>query len=342
MKAGVVVEVGKLETWDVADLPEPGEYEALCELIYGATCRGTDLNVIAGRHRIPVAYPTILGHESIGRVVKVGSKVKSFKVGDYIARVGAPIGVQPGMNASWGGFAQYGMAKDHFEMKKAGIPEDQWAKNTVNKVIPPEIDVKQMPMIITWRETRSYLNRIGVKKGTKLLILGGGANALAHAENAHNMGAYICQTIDMARADVFKKAGVDFLIDFRAENLVEELKKACPEGFDILIDGVGYASSVNQVLPLMKPNFTVGVYGWAERFHYALNPFLSEHSVRCYCDGYDEAESHDEVVADMLAGKLDASLYYDLEHPVPLTQIADAYERLRKDEALKFLIDLQK
>ena len=99
-----------------------------------------------------------------------------------------------------------------------------------------------------------------MKKGTKLLILGGGANALAHAENAHNMGAYICQTIDMARADVFKKAGVDFLIDFRAENLVEELKKACPEGFDILIDGVGYASSVNQVLPLMKPNFTVGVY----------------------------------------------------------------------------------
>ena len=96
------------------------------------------------------------------------------------------------------------------------------------------------------------------------------------------------------------------------------------EGFDILIDGVGYASSVNQVLPLMKPHFTVGVYGWAERFHYALNPFLSEHSFRCYCDGYDEAESHDEVVADMLAGKLDASLYYDLEHPVPLTQIADA------------------
>ncbi len=340
MKAAVITQIGKLEIQQVAMPAEPQEYEALCEMTYGSTCRGTDLNVIAGRHRVPVALPTILGHESIGRVIRIGSKVKSFKVGDYIARVGAPFGVQPGMNASWGGFAQYGIAKDHFEMKKAGIPESEWIKNTVNKVIPADIDEKQMPMIITWRETRSYLQRIGVKKGARVLILGSGGSGLAHAQNAHIMGAFVCQTINTARKDIFVKAGVDCCFDYKSENLVEELHQACPEGFDVLVDAAGYAASVNQVLPLLKKNAVVGIFGWAERFHYALNPFLAERSFYCYCDGYDEAETHEAVVADMRAGRLDASLFYDIENPIPLDDIAKAYERLKNGDALKYLIKL--
>ena len=43
----------------------------------------------------------------------------------------------------------------------------------------------------------------------------------------------------------------------------------------------------------------------------------------------------------ILQGKLDASLWYDMEHPVPLDKISDAYDSLRRHEALKYLIELK-
>ena len=93
-------------------------------------------HVIEGKHPRSVNYPTILGHESVGRVIGIGKKVRSFKVGDLISRVGAPPAEDGEYASNWGGFAEYGVAKDHWELKKAGAPESEWAKSRVNQVIP--------------------------------------------------------------------------------------------------------------------------------------------------------------------------------------------------------------
>lgn len=39
-------------------------------------------------------------------------------------------------------------------------------------------------------------------------------------------------------------------------------------------------------------------------------------------------------------GKLDAGMWYDLENPVPLEKIGEAYASLRRHDALKYLIRL--
>ena len=44
----------------------------------------------------------------------------------------------------------------------------------------------------------------------------------------------------------------------------------------------------------------------------------------------------------ILQGKLKAGLWYDMDRPVPLDRIAEAYDSLRKHEALKYLIKLNK
>ena len=63
--------------------PEISEYQALVRVTAGALC-GTDkeiiYDVLKGFHN----YPTVLGHEGVGRVEAVGSKVKNFAVGDKI------------------------------------------------------------------------------------------------------------------------------------------------------------------------------------------------------------------------------------------------------------------
>ena len=111
MKAAVITEEYSLEVWDVPE-PEPGDYEVLCRITYGSTCAGTDLRLMRGGHPNPVSYPAVLGHESVGRVISVGKKVKNFKEGDLITRVGIPVIPEAGLGICWGGFSEYGIAKE--------------------------------------------------------------------------------------------------------------------------------------------------------------------------------------------------------------------------------------
>ena len=57
MRAALVEKLGSLVVRTVPD-PRPGPYEALCELVYGATCTGTDSHIIAGSFPWIGALPT--------------------------------------------------------------------------------------------------------------------------------------------------------------------------------------------------------------------------------------------------------------------------------------------
>ena len=326
-------------------MPKVGPYDVLCEMCYGATCAGTDIHLMDGLHPNPVKFPTILGHESVGRVVEVGPKVRNFRVGDLVSRVGAPAGLLPELNVNWGGFTQFGIARDHWQMRKDGVDRSQWDRYRVNQIIHPQIDEKTAPMLITWRETLSYTNRIGVEAGKKVLLLGSGANALAFAAHCCNLGAQVIAIGSPSREGTFRTFPISGYISYRSENLLEEVKAAMqilhiPE-FDFIIDGVGGADTANVVLPLLKKDGSFCNYGWNGRRSYGLNPFNAAHSFRIYSDGYDEEESNGQAQAMILQGKLFASAWYDLEHPVPLDSIGQAYDSLRRHEALKYLIELK-
>ncbi len=338
MLAAIVTPEKTLEVRPVP-IPDFGPYEALVEMRFGATCAGTDQGVIDHAHRRPLRYPGILGHESVGRVVAVGEKATSFAVGDLITRVGAP--ETEALSAVWGGFAQYGVARDWQAMEADGMDASLYAKSRVNKVVPPDIPERVAPMIITWRETLSYARRIGVQSGMRVLIAGSGANALSFTEHCAYAGAEVCALGSAAREELFRRAGARAYIDYRAEDAGARLRDALPQGIDCFIDAVGYPQSASLALPLLNAGAVVGVYGWHARRDYAVNPFLAAHSFRVYCDGYDEPETHDEVVLRIREGALDASLFYDLDVPVPLREIADAYAGLRARKAVKYLIDLR-
>lgn len=340
MKAAVVSQIGKLEIWDVP-IPQMGPYDVLCHMCYGATCAGTDIHLTDGKHPFPVSFPTILGHESVGRVVETGSKVRNFRPGELISRVGCPAGVQPGLGSNWGGFAEYGIAKDHWQMRKDGIARSEWDRSRVNQAIHAEIDERTAPMMITWRETLSYAKRIGVGPGTRLLLIGSGANALSFAAHACNLNAQVIAVGSSKKQAAFQKLPIAAYCDYRCEQLTELVRsKANGRPFDVLLDSVGDSNTANRLLPLLRKDAVVGVYGWNDRKNYGLNPFLSTNSFRVYAGGYDEEETHQEVQSMILRGQLCADLWYDTMHPVPLENIDAAYQSLRRHEAFKYLISL--
>lgn len=343
MKAAVVTKEGKLEVWDIP-MPQVGPYDVLCEMCYGATCAGTDIHLMDGLHPKSVKFPTILGHESVGRVVEVGSKVRNFRVDDLVSRVGAPTGLLPELNINWGGFAGYGIARDHWQMRRDGVDIQQWNCYRVNQIIHPSIDEKTAPMLTTWRETLSYINRIGVTAGKTVLVIGSGANALSFVAHCCNLGANVITVGSSSREQVFRTFPICGYFSYRSKNLEVEVRELMDVQhlplLNHIIDGVGGAETANQLLPLLKRDGIFANYGWNGRRNYGLNPFCATRSFRIYSDGYDEEESNGQTQAMVLQGKLSADPWYDMAYPVPLDKIADAYGSLRRHEALKYLIDL--
>lgn len=340
MKAAIVEKPGTLAVREIP-APEPGEYGALCELLYGATCTGTDQHLMAGRFPWPVAYPTILGHESIGRVMATGRRVRHLKRGDLVTRVGAPESPREGLGSNWGGFAEFGVAADWRAMVEDGRPEGEWAGHRINQVLPPGTDPAAATMVITWRETLSYITRMGVGAGARLLVIGSGGNGLAFAAHGANAGAARVAMIGSGdRASVARAAGAADYFDYRAVNLDQEVAAAAHDGFDFIIDAVGKRGVLDRALACLRPGGTVGIYGIDEFGQCLLNPTRARGTFTYASKGYDEAEMHRRVVDLVGQGRLKADLWLDLAHPFALADIGKAFETVRARKTVKALVRL--
>jgi len=339
VKAAVVEGPNRLVVKDIPE-PTPGDYQALCELLYGATCSGTDSHIIEGNFPWISPYPTVLGHESVGRVVEVGPKVRHLKKGDLIARVSTP--AVPGYSVTWGGFAELGIATDFRAAQEDGLPASVWGGCRVQRPLPPGTEPAAATMFITWRETLSYSNRIGFGAGKAVLVIGSGGNALSYIAHAANAGCAVRVMIGSAvREAAARKAGATHYLDYKAAGVKEAAGKLCPDGFDIVIDAVGKVGLGDLGLALLRAGGTIGIYGIDDYGKCLLNPDAARGSFAVYRDYLDEAETHDQVVALYQAGELDASVWLDLAHPFALDQIADAFEAVRARRVVKALVRLR-
>jgi len=332
MKAAIVESAGKLV---VRELPEPrmGDYETRCDMLFGSVCAGTDTHLVNGHP--PFCYwvkmPFILGHESIGRVVAVGSKVRNLKPGDMVTRVGCPAVGDVGNG--WGGFAEIGIATDWRAMQEDGI--EGWQDKTVEQILPPDIDPAVGTLFITWRETFSYVTRMGFRPGASVLVIGSGGNGLAFASHACNLGASRVAMVGAApRGAIATMAGATEYHDYRRE----ECWKALESGFDFVIDSVGTATNVRHGQQCLKPGGTIGIYGLDEAGKVTL---AAARTFTFFNGGYNEAEAHEAVLRYFLAGKLDPSVWHDATRVFGLDQIAVALEAVRSRELIKPLIRLQ-
>ena len=340
MQAAVILKPGDLVVMDTPE-PQVGDYDALCELLFGATCTGTDQHLIAGRFPWPVSYPTVLGHESVGRVVEVGPKVRHIHVGDLVSRVGCPPPPDGSLAVNWGGFAELGIAKDHWAMRGDGLPAATWRPHRINQIIPPEIDPRAATMIITWRETLSYLTRMGVASGATVLIIGSGGNGLAFAAHADHAGAAQVVMLGSTRRQAAALAvGVTDYVDYAADDVALRLRDVCPVGFDFVIDAVGQAESADRVLPHLRPRGMLGIYGIDDLAACRIAPHRARSSFTFYAGGYDEEETHQQVIDRMRDGRLDAWIWLDADHIYPLDQIHSAFDVVRRRHCVKALVQL--
>jgi len=343
MKGLVVYKDG---TMKVEEMPKPviGDYGALVENLSCGICNGTDFKLIHGSFKGFDTYPAVLGHESVGRVIEVGSKVKSYKPGDLVLRSIIEKVEDDSFASGWGSFAEYGVIGDIAAMKADGR-DDYYDIYLAQQIVPPNIDPHQGVMLITLKEVLSGLQRFGVGKGDSVLIHGAGPVGLSMIRFASLKGAgpIVVSEPHAGRRERASRLGADAVIDPKSEDLIEKAKSIEPDGFDFVIDAVGINRLMTDSLKLVKFNGKVGVYGIAAETSAQIDweeaPYnWAIHFVQ-WPTFEDEAAVHEEVLSLIEEGKLDLSEF--VTHVIPgLDAFQAGFDTVSSQEGIKVTIDL--
>ncbi|XDD53317.1 NADP-dependent oxidoreductase [Leptospira sp. WS4.C2] len=205
MKAYVIQRYNKKNDLKLVDMPEPvmGLADVLIQ-IHAAGVNLLDSKIKNGDFKLilPYKFPLILGHDVAGVVVKVGTQVKKFKVGDEVYARPADFKI--------GTFAEL---------------------ITIN-----ENDVALKPKKLTMEEAASiplvgltayqaFIEKANLKKGQKVFIQAGSGGVGSFAiQLAKHLGATVATTTSVPNFALVKSLGADIVIDYRKEDFETILK----------------------------------------------------------------------------------------------------------------------
>lgn len=343
MKAVIVNSPRNINIQDI-DIPSYGPYEALVKMDLVAICSSTDTKIKDGKFPGINKYPTTIGHEGIGKVVSIGEKVRTFKIGDRIIN---PMTMQTGvkgLESSWGTFAEYALAGDYAAMKADGVCDNKhgyYDEFITQKVIPSDIPTEQAILLSTWREVYSSFSEFNLSKEKSLLVIGGGPVGLSFISLAKCLDI---STVCLATRSEWKlkKAtllGADkvFVAD---RNLISKCKDFLPNGFDIVIDAVGNMSVINQALQIICFNGLSGVYGTVSEENIQLNKQSAPYNWRLifhqWPDYKKEADAHESICEFIRAGKISSEEF--ITHRLPFEDIKEGFNLIDKNKALKVIL----
>lgn len=337
MLAAVVEQPGVLAVREVPALTI-AEDECLVQMLACALCNSTDKKLLDGhfRYRGPEAYPGILGHESVGRVIACGRQVTSYREGDLVLRAGASYAPGEGPTALFGGLAEYGKVKD-----------PQHGGNPWCQVLPPDLDPVAGTMLITLKETLSWLQRWPVQPGESVAVLGSGPVGLAFAWLARLLGCHPVIVLGR-REEPLQRAramGIEAVVNTATTDAAEAVRALTGgQGADRVIEAIGDEEALQLGLSVLGPRGRLGVYGIAstrtpgdmERRAVDIGLARNEWAVEFF--NPREHRPHAHLLWLVEQGIVRLEDWYS--HVVPLAETARGFELLARRKAFKVVVQI--
>lgn len=197
----------------VLPIPAIAPDEVLVE-VHAASVNPVDFKIRDGVLKLLINYrmPLVLGFDFAGTVVKVGSRVTRFKVGDEVYGLPRRSGV--------GTFAQF------FAVKAADIAPK-----------PTNLDFEQAASIplVGLTTYQAFNELMGLRSGERILIQAGAGGIGTFAiQLAKVMGAYVATTASERGRALVERLGANEVIDYRTTDFWKVLS-----GYDCLYDVFG-------------------------------------------------------------------------------------------------------
>ncbi|MCF7914589.1 MAG: zinc-binding dehydrogenase [Spirochaetaceae bacterium] len=230
------------------DVPSPGHGEVLIKMKASTIC-GSDIRAIYREHlgKGPEAYQNVIaGHEPSGEIVRVGSGMRRFKVGDRVivyhisgcgvchdCRMGYMISCSSPRRAAYGWQRNGGMAEYLLAEEKDLV------------LLPDELTYTDGAQVACGFGTvYEGLEKIGISGNDAVLVVGLGPVGLAALMLSKAMGANFLVGVEVndERIELAKQYGLADRILKPGPNIVEELKALTGgKGFERAVDCSAHA-----------------------------------------------------------------------------------------------------
>jgi NADPH:quinone reductase-like Zn-dependent oxidoreductase len=228
MKAFVVDKYKKKGVLRLASVPEPEVQDNdVLVRIHATAVNLLDSKVRDGEFKLFLPYrpPFVLGHDVAGTVVRIGPKVRGFKVGDEV----------------------YARPRDH----RVGTFAEFIAMNESDVARKPKnlsmVEAASIPLVglTAWQ---ALIEVAKLKKGQKVFIQAGSGGVGTFAiQLAKHLGATVATTTSAANIDLVKSLGADVVIDYKKDDFEKILS-----GYDVVLNSQD-AKTLEKSLGVLKP-----------------------------------------------------------------------------------------
>lgn len=319
-----------------------GPQDVSIEILYCGVCH-SDLHTARNEWQ-NTQYPSVPGHEIVGRVTGVGDQVQAFKVGD-LAGVGCMVDscrhcascadgeeqycengfVGTYNGPMFGGENTYGGYSDHIVVDQKYVLQIRHAEKDLAAVAP---------LLCAGITTYSPLNHWKVGPGKKVGIVGLGGLGHMGVKIAHAMGAHVVLfTTSANKKEDALRLGADEVV---VSKLPEEMA-AHTNSFDFILNTVAASHDLDAFLALLKRDGTMTLVGAPAEPHPSPTVFNLIMKRRQLAGSLIGGIRETQEMLDFCAKH---GIVSDIE-TIEMAQINEAYERMLKgDVKYRFVIDM--
>ena len=325
------------------DRRKPGPEDVEIEILYCGVCH-SDIHT-ARNEWGGTKYPVVPGHEIVGKVTRIGEKVKKYKMGDTVgvgcfvdscgncenceedqeqyclngptATYNSPSRLEKDV-ITFGGYSTHIVVKEDFVLR---ISED----------LPLHAVA---PLLCAGITTYSPLRKWNVKKGDRVAVVGLGGLGHMAVKLASSMGAEVTMLSRSPEKekDANELGAAHFELTTNAENM-----KRLAGSFNIIIDTVSAQHDYNEYLALLKTDgvmVLLGIPPKAAEVQAGRLITRRRSLVGSLVGGIKETQ-------EMLDYCAENNIVSDVEM-IDIDQINEAYERtLNSDVRYRFVIDMK-
>lgn len=321
---------------------DPGPRDVLIEILYCGICH-SDIHQARDEWGGAI-FPMVPGHEIVGRVTRVGSKVKRFKAGD-LAGVGCFVDSCRRCASCKKGLEQYceehvvwtynGTEKDKKTPTYGGYSSHIVVDEQYTLKISPKLPLANVaPLLCAGITTYSPLRHCKVARGQRVGVVGLGGLGHMAIKLAASMGAKVTvfSTSKSKEQDARRLGAHDFIPSKDPKSL-----EALANRFDFILDAVSAPHDLNAYLNLLRRDGALALVG-ASPQPLEVHAFSLIHKRRKLVGSLIGGIRETQEMLDYCAKKKITS---DVE-VIPIQQVDAAYDRTVKgDVRYRFVIDMK-
>jgi len=313
------------------------------DILYCGVCH-SDIHV-AESDWGPSEYPVVPGHEIIGRVTEIGSRVSKYKVGDLVG-VGCMVDscqTCPSCQQNLEQYCDAGIkgtygARDMIDgsLNHGGYSDHIIVREEFVLSIPEALDIsKAAPLLCAGITTYSPLRHNGVKAGDKVGVIGMGGLGHMGVKFAKALGAEVTIfTRSESKVSEAKQQGADHVI----VSTDDAQMQAAASSFDYLLDTIPVQHDLNPYLNVLTVDGTHILVGLIEPIEPALHTANLILKRRVLTGSLIGGIAETQEVLDFCA---EHNIECDAEM-IKIQDINEAYQRMKKgDVKYRFIIDMK-